>query len=125
MAGFLLDTNHLGEALRPVSRVRDRIGQLHVLGVRVATCVPVLCELEAGFPSGKRGDAFRRALRRLLGRAPIYGEIFKELRGRGAVLSQVGMLLAALASQMNVTLATTDGDFKALPDVRTENWLPT
>lgn len=135
MAGFLLDTNHLGEALRPVSRVRDRIGQLHVLGVRVGTCVPVLCELEAGFPSGERGDAFRRALRRLLGRvrlwplhaevAPLYGEIFKELRRRGSVLSQVDMLLAALASQMNVTLATTDGDFKALPDVRTENWLPT
>jgi predicted nucleic acid-binding protein len=88
MAGFLLDTNHLGEALRPVSRVRDRIGQLHTLGVRVGTCVPVLCELDAGFPTGDRGDAFRRALRRLLGRVrlwplnaevtPLYGEIFKE-----------------------------------------------
>ena len=32
MTGFLLDTNHLGEALRPVSRVRDRIGQLHLAG---------------------------------------------------------------------------------------------
>ena len=35
MARFLLDTNHLGEALRPVSRVRDRIGQLLLTGVRV------------------------------------------------------------------------------------------
>src|ERR1035438_10414540 len=99
MAGFLLDTNHVGEALRPVSRVRDRIGQLYIEGVRVGTCVPGLCELEGGFPPGDRGDAFRRALRRLLSRvrlwplnaelAPIYGEVFKELRGRGAVLSQV------------------------------------
>ena len=27
MAGFLLDTNHLSEAIRPVSRVRERIEQ--------------------------------------------------------------------------------------------------
>jgi predicted nucleic acid-binding protein len=32
-------------------------------------------------------------------------------------------MLAALARQMDVTLATTDRDFDALPDVRTENWL--
>jgi hypothetical protein len=39
MAGTLLDTNHLSEALHPVSRVRDRIGQLCQTGVRVGTCV--------------------------------------------------------------------------------------
>ena len=135
MAGYLLDTNHRGEALWPVSQVRDRIGQLHILGVRVGTCVPVLCELEAGFPSGDRGESFRRALRRLRGRvrlwplnaevAPLYGGVFKDLRKRGAVLSQVDMLLAALAEQMDVTFATTDRDFDVLRDVRTENWLPT
>jgi len=133
MAGFLLDTNHLSEALRPVSRIRDRIGQLRILGVRVGTCVPVLCELEAAFPSGDRGEAYRRALNRLLGRvrlwplerevARAYGEVFQELRRRGRVLSQVDMILAALARQRDFTLATADRDFEALPDVRTENWL--
>jgi tRNA(fMet)-specific endonuclease VapC len=133
MAGFLLDTNHLGEALRPVSRVRDRLGQLRMMGVRVGTCVPVLCELEAGFPAGERGEVFRRALHRLLNRvrlwplerevARLYGEIFQDLRNRGRVLSQVDMVLAALARQMDVTLATTDLDFEALPDIRAESWL--
>jgi predicted nucleic acid-binding protein len=133
MAGFLLDTNHLSEAIRPVSRVRDRIGQLHVSGVRVGTCVPVLCELEAALPSSNRAEAYRRALQRLLGRvrlwplersiARAYGEVFKELRGRGRVLSQVDMILAALARQKALTLATRDRDFEALPDLRTENWL--
>jgi len=47
MAGFLLDTNHLGEAIRPVSRVRERIEQARRAGLRVGTCVPVLCELES------------------------------------------------------------------------------
>jgi tRNA(fMet)-specific endonuclease VapC len=133
MAGFLLDTNHLSESLRPVSRVRDRIGQLRRLGVRVGTCVPVLCELEAALPSGDRGEAYRRALQRLLGRVRLwplerdlarhYGEIFKELRKRGRVLSQVDMILASLARQQDLTIATTDRDFEALPDIRTENWL--
>ncbi len=109
MAGFLLDTNHLSEALRPVSRVRDRIGQLRFTGIRVGTCVPVLCELEAALPSSNRGQVYRRALQRLLGRvrlwpleletARFYGEIFRELRNRGRVLSQVDMMLAALAWQ--------------------------
>jgi tRNA(fMet)-specific endonuclease VapC len=133
MAGDLLDTNHLSEALRPVSRVRDRIGQLRLMGVRIGTCVPVLCELEAAFPSGKRGEAYRLALQRLLARVRLwplerevahqYGEIFQELRRRGRVLSQVDMMLAALARQMDLTLVTTDRDFEALPDLRTENWL--
>src|SRR5260370_35656863 len=122
MAGYLLDTNHVSEAVRPVSRVRDRIGQLRLTGVRVGTCVPVLCELQAALPSGNRGDRYRRALQRLLGRvrlwplerdvALLYGEIFQELRKRGRVLSQVDMMLAALARQMDLTLATADRAFE-------------
>jgi tRNA(fMet)-specific endonuclease VapC len=133
MNGFLLDTNHLSESLRPVSRVRDRIGHLRRLGVRVGTCVPVLCELAAAFPPDNRREVYRRALRRLLGRirvwplegeiAESYGEIYQDLRARGRILSQVDMILAALVRQMDLTLATTDLDFAALPDIRTENWL--
>jgi tRNA(fMet)-specific endonuclease VapC len=116
-----------------VSRVRDRIGQLRFTAIRVGTCLPVLCELEAALPSSNRGQVYRRALQRLLGRvrlwpleletARFYGEIFRELRNRGRVLSQVDMMLAALARHKDLTLATSDRDFEALPDVRTENWL--
>ena len=133
MAGFLLDTNHLGEALRPVSRVRDRIGRLHLAGIRIGTCVPVLCELHAGFPAGERGEKYRRALDRLLGRvrlwpldaevARLYGEVFQDARKRGRVLSQVDMILVALAKQRELTLATTDRDFEAFSGLKIENWL--
>src|SRR5258708_21264710 len=133
MGGSLLDTNHVSAALRPISPVRERIEQLRRRGIRIGTCVPVLCELEAAFPPAARGESFRRALQRLLARVrlwPIereisiyYGEIYQELRGRGRVLSQVDMLLAALARQMKLTLITSDRDFEALPDLRTENWL--
>jgi predicted nucleic acid-binding protein len=132
MAACLLDTNHVSEALRPVSRVRDRIGQLRHDGIRVGTCVPVLCELEAAFPTGDRGAVYRRALHRLLGRVRVwplereishrYGAIYQELRKLGRVLSQVDMMLAALARQMKLTLATSDRDFDVFSDIQTENW---
>ena len=33
-------------------------------------------------------------------------------------------MLAALARHMRLTLLMADLDFQALPDIRTENWLP-
>jgi predicted nucleic acid-binding protein len=133
MACYLLDTNHLSEALRPVSRLRDRIGQLRHSGARVGTCVPVLCEFEAALPQSDRGKNYRRALQRLLGRvrlwplqqeiARLYGQIFQELRRSGRVMSQVDMMLVPLARQMDLTVATSDRDFEGLPDIRMENWL--
>ena len=55
--------------------------------------------------------------------ARFYAEVFDELRRRGRALSQVDIMLAALARQMNATLLTSDRDFEALPDLRLENWL--
>jgi tRNA(fMet)-specific endonuclease VapC len=135
MAGFLLDTNHLGDALRHRSRVRDRLDDSHRTGVRVGTCVPVLCEVDAGLAHVAGSERCFRAMRRVApyiriwplepSLAVIYGNVYLELRRRGRVLSQVDLLLAALARQMNLTLLTTDRDFEALPDVRRENWLDT
>ena len=133
MTGFLLDTNQLSEAIRPVSQVRARIAQERTAGIRIGTCVPVLCELEAGLQSLAKQDAYRRALGRLLARVRVwpidcdvplaYGQVFHELRRRGRVMSQADMMLAALARVMDLTLVTADRDFEALPDLRTENWL--
>ena len=58
-----------------------------------------------------------------MGMARGYGEIYVDLRRRGRVLSQVDMMIAALARQMGLTLLTADRDFEALPDLRIENWL--
>ena len=55
--------------------------------------------------------------------APLYAKNYLDLRSRGRVLSQVDMLLAALARSMKATLLTSDRDFEALPDLRLDNWL--
>lgn len=134
MPGYLLDTNHLGAALKKVSRVREQIGLRMRHGDRFGTCVPVLCELEAGIsPIGARRELYERALRTLLGYtkiwplepdlAPAYGRIFQQLRSAGRALSQVDIMLAALATRMKLTLLTSDRDFEAVAGLRCENWL--
>jgi tRNA(fMet)-specific endonuclease VapC len=131
--GFLLDTNHISRAVTPGSLVRQRIADLRKRGVKVGTCVPALCEIEAGLQQVSRRDAYRDNLERLLRQIRVwpidvttarsYGEIHQDLKRRGRVLSQVDMMLAALARQMSLTIATSDKDFAALADIATENWL--
>jgi tRNA(fMet)-specific endonuclease VapC len=55
--------------------------------------------------------------------ARLYGAIYNELRQKGRVLSQVDMVLAALARQHKLVVLTTDHDFEALPDLTLENWV--
>jgi predicted nucleic acid-binding protein len=101
-------------------------------GIRVGTCLPVLCELEAGIQQVSRKAQYRRELNHLLRQlrlwpldpktARIFGELYTLLRRRGRVLSQVDIMIAALAKQLNLTILTTDRDFDVLHDVRTEDW---
>ncbi len=132
MAGYLLDTNHLGLAVTPASTVRRRLEESRKTGQRFGTCVPVLCEIEAGIHQVRYPDEYRRNLKRFLRHVKIwpldldtaryYGQVYVELRRKARVLSQVDMMLAALSRQMRLTVLTTDRDFEALPWVRTENW---
>lgn len=133
MSGFLLDSNHISAAERPISSVRERMGLEHRKGTRFGTITPVVCELMAGMQTVVKRHEFRRALKKLLSLlrlwpvdldvAQHYGEVYQELRGRGRVLSPVDMMLAATARHLKVVILTTDRDFEALPDLRTENWL--
>ena len=95
--------------------------------------MPVLCEIEAGIQQVQRPLEYRRNLARLFKyvriwpidreTAFLYGEIHHRMRRSGRVLSTVDMMLAALARQMSLRVLTTDRDFEALPELRTENWV--
>jgi predicted nucleic acid-binding protein len=45
-----------------------------------------------------------------------------ELRRKGRVLSQVDIMVASLARQMNLTVLSTNRDFKAVANLRTDDW---
>lgn len=130
MARYFLGTNHLSAALNASSNIRERIFQARLAGHRFGTCVPVLRELETGLLRTRRLDQNRRILAVLLREvriwplepsiAPLHAEIYHDLRDRGRALSQVDMLLAALARSLNATHLTSDHDFDALNSVRVE-----
>ena len=132
MPDYLLDCNHLSVALRKVSPVRERIHQGRRAGHRFISCHPVLCELEVGIQQTAKPEENRRRLAQLLRHvrlwpldaetARLYGAVYIELRRQGRALSQVDMVLAALARQHKLTVLTTDRDFEALKDLRVENW---
>jgi predicted nucleic acid-binding protein len=129
MPAYLLDTNHLGMAVDRTSLVGQRLYEARLAGARLGTCLPVLCEIEAGIRQVRHKVKYRRDLNHLLRQvrlwsidlktARIYCELHMELRRRGRVLSQVDIMVAALAQQMNLTILTTDRDFEALPHIRT------
>jgi len=132
MPDYLLDCNHLSASLRRVSPVRERIHQGRRSGHRFISCYPVLCELEVGIQQTPNPDDNRRRLAQLLRHVRLwpldtettrlYGAVYLELRRQGRVLSQVDIMLAALARQHKLIVLTTDRDFEALADLAVENW---
>jgi len=135
MSGFLLDTNHLGAALDGDSAIYARLLTSRREGKRIGTCAPVLCELAVGLQQTARRDDNWKALKVFLGQVRVwpldadvarhYGAVYHELRGKGRVMSQTDMMVAALARHAKLTVLTTDRDFEALPDIARENWLQT
>ena len=132
MPAYLLDTNHVGMAVDRASVVGQRIFEARLKGTRLGTCLPVLCEIEAGLRQVRHKVKYRRDLNHLLVQlrlwpidlktTQIYGDLYGELRRRGRILSQVDIMVAALARQRKLTILTTDRDFEALPDIRTVDW---
>ncbi|HEY2412960.1 MAG TPA: type II toxin-antitoxin system VapC family toxin [Pirellulaceae bacterium] len=133
MKGYLLDTNHVSKAVRRDSPLHERIYREKQRGLRVGTCVPVLCEIESGRLNVADPIAYRKGLAKLLTKillwpltettAEHFGEIDQDLRRRGRLLSQVDIMLAALCRELDLALVTTDKDFAALTWLNTENWL--
>src|SRR5438552_12653055 len=126
MTLYLLDTNHLSAAINRDAGIRANLRDVRLRGDRVGTCVPALCELQAGLALSTRRERNQQLVRELLAEvrlwpldqatALLYGELYHDLRRRGRALSQVDIMLAALARQINATIVSTDRHFEAVPD---------
>ena len=134
MKRYLLDTNHLGEAIgKCFRRPRSHSAVAPARKCIRFTCGPVLCELFVGVYLRKDAAKARKRLDRILQVVRIwpievsiadqYANAYHELQKAGRALSQVDIMLAALARHAAATLLTTDNDFRALRDIQTENWL--
>ena len=93
-----------------------------------ASCATSSSDTPAGCP-GWRGQASQTrivsSLTVLSGRSGRTkpGTKLDTAKRLGRVLSQVDMMLAALARQQRLALLTTDRDFEAPSDLAVENWV--
>ncbi|MBZ0320325.1 MAG: PIN domain-containing protein [Anaerolineae bacterium] len=128
---YLLDSNTVSYLLDQHTEVRHELEQALLRGDEVLLCSPVLYELERGL----RWRTAQKKLSVLRGRIVpkfhlealveqdwmVAAQYWADARVKGRQLSDIDLLLAALATRLSATIITNDNDFVILP-VRTENW---
>jgi len=133
MADYLLDTNHASPVVTLSHPLRERVLQRLDAGDSFAVCVPVITETLFGIrmlPRALQNVAEWERLKPLL---PCYtpdetdaesaAELQIALRNSGWQLETVDALIAAVALRYDLTLLTTDQDFRGVPRLQRENWV--
>lgn len=133
MADYLLDTNHASPLVTIGHPLRDKILTRRESGDTFAICVPVILETKFGIGILPRAKTNLEEWKRLKPLLTIYAtdaddadvavELQLSLRKEGWQLASFDALIAAVALRYDLTLLTTDNDFRAVEGLQTENWL--
>ena len=133
MATYLFDTNHLSPLVTLSHPLRRRILTQQESGDDFATCVPVITETLLGLRLLPRATQNLQEWERLkstfrchvpdLQDAEQAAELQAMLRKQGWQLETVDALIAVVAIRHDLILLTKDRDFRAVPQLQTENWL--
>jgi tRNA(fMet)-specific endonuclease VapC len=132
---WLLDTNVLSEALRPVPNA-GVMAQLARYEGELGIAAPVLHELRFGWlrmPEGRRKDAIGRYIQDVIAVLPVlaydaaaartHALLRKESEHSGVVIPFVDGQIAAIAISHGLTLVTRNcKDFSSIQGLRLENW---
>ena len=132
MADYFLDTNHASPLVTIGHSVRSRIHAHLGAGDNFFLTAPVITELVFGFGLLPRAAQNMRewvAIRPALRLLPIdeidamdAAALQLSLRRRGRQLETVDALIATAAPGNALILLTTDGEFRPVPGLITENW---
>lgn len=128
MSSYLLDTNVLVEALRGDQDLRVRLAS--EAGTFVS--VVVLGELYFGARKSGRVEPNLALVEELATRTRVlavdqetarrYGRLKRDLEGRGRLIPDNDMWIAATALQHGLTLVTRDGHFREVEGLSLESW---
>ncbi len=133
MTDYLLDTNHVSPLVTVSHPLRYHVLESLNKGHMFFISVPVLAEMLYGIgvlPRAKQNLAEWTGLKSHFP-CLIPDEIDAEraaqlqisLRRQGWQLETIDALIATIALRYNLTLLTSDNDFKMIPELRRENWL--
>lgn len=128
---YILDTNVISDYIKQfeptITRIKQAIRDGHILYL----CKPVEYEVLRGLikvNADRQQQIFEMGFAPQLTLLPLLdvdwrqaGQFWAQARNTGKQLSDVDLLLAALAFRLNAVIVTNDDDFDALP-VQRENW---
>jgi tRNA(fMet)-specific endonuclease VapC len=133
MAAYLVDTNHLSLMVTEQHPLRQHIIRRIRLGDEFSIAAPTLTEMLYGIQMirhASRNVAEWVRLSVMFGfhgidqQAACSAAVLQiELRRRGWQLSTVDAFIATVALRHELTLLTTDKDFRGIPGLQVENWL--
>lgn len=129
---YVFDTNIISSLLKRnnrqlLERIRQDQSNIFVL------CEPIIFEVERGWLKKQEEGPLQRFRHEII---PLFNVVSVQLvdwqvaaelwaysRNRGKTLSDMDLLLAAIALRLKGVVVTNDGDFKHLPALEVEDWL--
>ena len=133
MTNYLLDSNHASPLVTLNHPLRALILRQRVAGDSFSVCVPVITETMFGIGLLPRATQNLSEWQRLKPLLPCYipdendaefaALLQISLRKRGWQLETVDALIATITLRYNLTLLTTDKDFRGIPELKHENWM--
>ena len=133
MTAYLLDTNHASPLVTPGHALIRRMQRQQAQGDTFALCVPMLAEVLFGIGIAPRAAQNLRLWIPWEQSMECYvpdaadaasaAQLQITLRRQSRQLATVDALIAITALRYDLVLLTTDGDFRAVPGLRAENWL--
>lgn len=128
---YILDTTVIADRIRSQHRVLDRLTRASDAGHVLGLCDPVRYEVLRGLlnvNATQKLRFFRETIVPLMDHFALIEEdwqvaaqLWATMRNQGIQLSDVDLLIAALAQRLNAVVVTSDNDFAALP-VQREDW---
>ena len=133
MTRILLDTNTAGHFVNKRPGLFERARAEAAKGRSIGIAIPVLAELVAGIEHSVTRERNMKRLQSALSFLKIwpmnkaaafeYGRLYAELARLGRPIGVVDMMIAAIALTLgNCTVVSTDGDMRAVPGLRVEDW---
>ena len=128
---YILDTNIIADRMKAIEPVSQRLIETASAGHRVYLCQPVYYEVMRGLlkvNATRKLQFFQTTIMPLLDWLPLTdddwrqaAQFWAETRSAGKQLSDVDLLVAALAKRLDAVIVSSDEDFNALL-VKRENW---
>jgi len=127
---YLFDTNAITDLLRAHPEMVERVRE-HQDAHTLCLCQPIDYEIQRGLRWRAAEAQYRRYLNDIRPRFQwvsladadwlLAGEFWAKTRSQGKQLSDIDLLIAALAIRLDSIIISNDGDFDTLPVLR-ENW---